>query len=338
MDERCRALLDAHVAFELRQWQGKALDKQVAAEVQHLWDWLAATPLEALIDAATIGNVVRESVLTREPGPGLAAGIGATIRRVLDDPLHADTRVADVLDQSVFEVGVALAADMEDARHALIRGVTRSPVYAAVASEVLYHGIRDYLFSDRALLRRIPGVSSLLSAGAGAVSKRLPQLEVQVEKQVRAYLEANLSRTLAQSETFLAEALTADRIRALGDQIWEALADRPLLAARVLTDDDVDALADFGVVVWNQLRDTEYVDELVARVIDAIYAEHGSRPVTDLLADVGVDAPGLARDAQRLIKPLAARARADGSLEALLRRRLEPFYASSAAAKVLGGA
>lgn len=336
MDDRCRALLEAHVAFELRQWQGKALDKHVAAEVQHLWDWLSATPLEALIDAATVGELVRESVLAREPGPGLATGIGAVARHVLDDPLHADTRVAEVLDQSVFETGVALAADMKDARHALIRSVARSPIYAAVASEMLYHGIRDYLFSDRALLRRIPGVSSLLSAGAGAVSKRLPQLEAQVEKQVRAYLEANLSRTLAQSEAFLAEALTAERIRALGDQVWEALADRPLLAARALTDDDVDALAEFGVLVWNQLRDTVYVDELVARVIDAVYAEHGPRPVTDLLGDLGVDAAGLTRDARRLIKPLVARARADGALEILLRRRLEPFYASAAASKALG--
>ena len=336
MNETARELLDAHVAFELRQWRGKALERHLAREVGHLWDWAGETPLAAVADAATVRGAARRLVLERSLGEDLAAEVGAIARHLVAHPVNRETTVADVIDRELFDRGADLVADLEDLRERLIRRALHGRLYRMLASDLLYHGIKGFLFSDRALLQRIPGVSSLLRKGAGSVNKRLPGLEAQIERQVRAYLEGNLERTLRHSETFLLGTLTAERIHALADEVWAAAADRTLAADDVLDVDETEALTDFGLAVWERLRASDYVRTLVDAAIDDFYGRWGDRPLTEAAAIVGIGRDTLEREALALAPPVVDALRESGYLEALIRRRLEPCYASKAAARLLG--
>lgn len=336
MDDRLQALLDAHVAFELKQWRGKTLDKHLAAEASALWRWAEDLPLNQLADVERVQAAARRLALDLPLPDTLAETIAAMTRHLLRLSLNRETTVSEVLDQAVFEEGVELVAGLEQARTALIRGVSDNPVYAALASELIYNGIKDYLFSDQALLKRIPGVSSLVSAGTSAVSRGAPGLEDQVEKRVRGYIESNLASTLERSEEFLLAALTPERIRELGDQLWDLLADRPLAIDHALTDADIEALVHYGHRLWGQLRETEYVVALVDEGVAHFFTLHGDDSVASLLERVGVTEDVLIDEACTLLPPLVEVACETGFLEGFVRRRLAPFYRSQAAADALG--
>lgn len=337
MDKQLQALLDAHVAFEVRQWRGKTFDKHLDDEARALWRWLAELPLDQLADIGRTQDAARRLALDLPLSDALAETIAGMVRHLLRLQLNRDTTVSEVLDQAVFEEGVALVASLEQAHVSLIRGASQNPLYTALASELIYNGIRDYLFSDQALLKRVPGLSSLLNAGTDAVNRNAPGLEAQVEKRIRSYIETNLTRTLENSEEFLLEALTEERIRDLGDKLWDVLADRPLAIDRAFTDDGIDALVAFGHRVWGQLRETEYVAALLDEGIAHFFALHGEDSVASLLERLGLTEDTLAGEATTILPPLVEVADETGYLEAFVRRRLEPFYQSKPAADTLEG-
>lgn len=335
MPKQLQALLDAHVQFELRQWRDKAMTSHLDAEAQTLWRWLSAISLNQLADKQRVQDAARRLALDMPVPDALTDTIVAMAQHLLRLPKNHDTTLSEVLDQALFDEGVELIGALKDARASAIHSVSNNPLYTAMASELIYNGIRDYLFSDQALLNRIPGLSSLMSAGSSAVNRSAPGLEAQVEKRVRAYIETNLGRTLENSETFLLEALTEERIRELGDKLWSRLSERPLAIGRALTDDDIATLVGFGHRLWCQLRETEYLADMLDAGVAQFFALHGEDSVAALLERIGLSEQTLAAEAVTIVPPLAKVADEAGYLEGFVRRRLEPFYQSEAAAEVL---
>lgn len=335
MKESLQALLNAHVEFELNQWHGEALQRRLQVEAKALWQWLEKLPLSRLADRKRSQDALRRLALELPLPAELAETIAAMAQQLLALESNRKTTVSEVLDQEMFEEAVELFAGLEEARMSLIRGAADNPLYSALAAELIYNGIRDYLFSDQALLKRIPGLASLVSVGSSAVNRGAPGLEAQVEKRIRAFIQGNLARTLENSEEFLLAALTPERIRALGDKLWQRLAERPLALDHVVTDDGIDALVTYGHRLWGQLRETEYLAEMLDAGVDQFFELHGEDSVASLLERIGLGADTLAAEATRILPPLVEVARDSGYLEALLRRRLEPFYQSRAARDAL---
>ena len=200
-----------------------------------------------------------------------------------------------------------------------------------MVSEILYNGIRDYLTSDNSLTQKIPGVSSLLNKGAGALSKRIPDLE----GRLRSSVENNLNRTLKQSEKFLNDSLTDDRIRDIAAELWNMIQHSHLSVANVLEEDDVDAVVAYGFKLWLHLRETDYLAELIREGIEHVFNEYGSTKLTKLLEMVGVNKKLLQAEALSIVPAIIEVADESGFLEATIRRRFEPFYASKEAGKLL---
>jgi len=335
MNDRQRELFEAHVRFELDRLQGTALEKSIREEIAAFWEWADQTTLQSLTTVERIQDIARRLVVELELPDELADTIGVIAKHLVNLDINRETRIADVLDEDVFDQGVELVVGLRDLREAAVRRTTNSPLYAMLASDLLYHGIRDYLFSDSALLKRLPGVSSLLSKGAGAVSKRMPGIEEQIETRVRGFIESNLSRTIAQSEEFLLRTLTDERVRKLGADIWDDIQHSHLSLADVLDDAEVDDIVVFGMTVWRQLRETEYVTALIDEGIAEFFAEHGEDTIAALLERVGVDRAIIEREALELVPPLLDVAAESGYLEATVRRRLEAFYDSDTTAALL---
>lgn len=335
MNNQLDKLLDAHVAFELSQWRGKALERNLKAEAVAFWAWAQEIRLDELSHPGRVQATARRLVLEMELPDALADMIADVAKHLVGLPLNRETTVADVLDENVYDEGVELLIELQSLREALIKASMESPVFAAMASEVLYQGIKDYVFSDSGVLKAIPGVSSLISRGTSAVNKRMPKLEAEVEKRVRSFLETNMTRTLKRSETFLLETLTAERIRAIAAELWDAIADVRLSAGDTLADDDIDRLAEYGLTVWRQLRETEYLEQMIDAGIARFFELYGRRPVAELLESVGVTEKLIRQEAVAQLPPLVEVALEADYLEAFLRRRLEPFYHSRQAAKAL---
>ncbi|GAB3670780.1 hypothetical protein [Salinisphaera aquimarina] len=324
------ALLEAHVAFEIEQWQGKGAARRLRAEVDAIWAWAKDTPLHRLVSVDTVRGAAERLALDMTLPDRLAAVIGHIADHLIRLDVNHDTRVQDVVDEALFEDGVSLFVELEALRSRLIKRLLDSPVYTALASDVLYQGIKDYIFADSGAIKSIPGVSSLIKGSTSAVSKRLPGLEAQVEKRVRGYIENNTAKTLARSEQLLLESLDETRIRAIADEIWTQIHAKPLSIDDVIDRDELQKLVDFGLRVWQELRETQYVGELVDQAVVSFFDEYGDQPITELLQHVGVDRDLLRQEAEVLAPAVIDGLAESGLLEGVIRRRLEAFYTSKA--------
>src|SRR5207247_2646734 len=69
--------------------------------------------------------------------------------------------------------------------------------------------------------------------------------------------------------------------------------------------------------------------------IDVVFDAYGSLTIGALLAELGIDRDRLALDAQLLVPPAMEAIRATGLLEPFVRARLQPFFNSDAALRLL---
>lgn len=329
------ALFEAHVDFETAQWRGSAAPLRLRAEVDAFWEWAGKTPLNALVSADTVYGVAERLALDIELPERLAQTIGEIANDLVRLDVNRETRVEDVVDEALFEEGVSLFVELEELRNRLIRRVLDSPVYRALASDVLYQGIKDYIFSDTGAINAIPGVSSLFKGSSSALGKRLPGLEAQVEKRVRAYIRDNTAKTLLNSQQRLLDSLDEARIRVIADEIWTSVRDQPLSVADVVDANELQRLVDYGLRVWRALRATVYVGDLVNEAVQSYFTRHGDSPISELLAQVGVDRDLLRQEAEKLAPTVIDGLAQTGLLEDLIRRRLEPFYRSAAFERAL---
>jgi hypothetical protein len=338
MTKPASALFEAHVAFELEQWRGKGAAKRLKAEVDAFWEWGGETTLETLVSVATVRGTAERLALDMALPDALAGVIGDIADDLIRLDVNRETRVQDVVDEALFDDGVSLFVELEELRSRLIKRALDSPVYTALASDVLYQGIKDYIFSDTGAIQSIPGVSSLIKGSSSAISKRMPGLEAQVEKRVRAYIENNTAKTLARSEQLLLDSLDEARIRAIAAEIWTAVHDKPLSIDDVVDADELQKLVDYGLRIWQELRETQYVGDLVDAAVVSYFARNGSRSITDVLGDVGVDRELLRQEAETLAPMVIEGLAETGLLEDLVRRRLGAFYSSKAFETALGEA
>lgn len=312
------SLLEAHVAFELGQWRGEALDVRIREEVAAFNAWSGQLTLADFSDAERIQELARERVLGGDLPDALIQTIQSIAEHLIGLPVNRETRLRDVVDDEIFNAGVELAIDLRHVRQEIIGRAVESPLYAMLVGEILYNGIKAYLAAS----------SKLLGKGASMLGRGLSALDNQVEKRLRAWIATNSGPLARQSRKFLDHALTDQRIREVAEEVWNDLRESPMSIREALQDGDLDAITEFSSQAWLHLRDTEYVRELVDEGIAEFYRLNGSTPVRELLDMVGVSADVIEREAVSLTPRLIAAADRAGELEAAIRRRLEPFYAS----------
>lgn len=332
MSAQSEQLLQAHVAFELKQWRGKTLEKRIKEDISAFWDWAKGLPLSEFSSPEQVTDIARRLVHEMPLPEGITGIIGTVTKHLINLPVNSETRIADVLDEELYDEGTELIISLRELREELIRQAVNSPVYGSLVTEILYNGIRDYLTSDNALTQKIPGVSSLLNKGAGAISKRIPDLE----NRLRQSVETNLNRTIKQSEKFLNESLTDKRIRHIAEELWSMLQHSPLSIAELVADEDIDDIIAYGFKLWLHLRETEYLVELIREAIEHVFSEYGDSKLSKLLEMVGVNKKLLQAEALAIVPAIIEVADASGFLEETIRRRFEPFYASKEAAKLIG--
>lgn len=330
-----QAMLEAHVAFEMARLTGPAAVETVTSEVDGLLGWLADVTLLQLVAPQDVTDVVVSASRRMDSAQGLAL-----LEDVLDGVLaglaeNSDT-VGDLVGTDDVQRWAVALAGMQKARAALLASVTSSTMYTRLVAHVVYHGLKSYVLTENVLAKRIPGASSLVRLGQRSLGAAAPGLEQNIDRQLIAFVDANIADTVRESQRFLDGMLDTDLVAEVSVTAWSPFADRPLAALPDAVDrDELTRLLEATWAQWDQLRGTPAYERLVGDAVEAFFAAHGERPVLDLLADLGVT-PDVARDwAVAFAVPMLEHAVTTGYLEQRVRARLAAFYDSygSAAAK-----
>jgi DNA-binding transcriptional ArsR family regulator len=149
-------------------------------------------------------------------------------------------------------------------------------------------------------------------------------------------LSDSLPGLISRSEQFLHSALSDEELRDSVMAAWVSLEDRTIAELHEgLGDVQLQEFVVLGYEFWLQFRKTGYFENCARAVVSHLFDKYGERPLTDLLGDMGVSREVVMAEIDAYAIPVIDVLREEGYVEALVRRRLAPFYKSAAARKIL---
>lgn len=327
-------LLEAQVAFFLKDFQGESLKQHLAIEAEAYCDLLEHISARELLDADQVISWIERNILGYEPTEGLRKQAVMLFEMGLNNPGHQQMPMRQLINRQIYDVMVERIVSRPALRQEVIHSVLGSPVYHRLLSDVLYHSISDYLMKENPLSKNVPGMSSLMKMGKGVIGK-LGNLDQAIEQTIKHYLQHNIRGTAAFSETLVDQALNADTLRALADQLWPRLEAYELgQATRHL---ELEGLSYLAMVFWNQVRQTDYMKQQVSYLVKGWYAQFGDEPAMDVLDNLGIRREQLVREVVALGYPLVSAWVRSGHIEKRLREHLQRFFTDAGTQHLLGG-
>jgi hypothetical protein len=328
-------LLNAHVAFLAEELSGPGLQALVEEEIDEALVNLRKLRVSDITTRSAVKSTLHALILQpawQDPLRDLAESL---VQALHGDAVHSRTAVADLVDDERFQTLLELSVDMAPLRERVVREIISSPLYAAFAADLLYAGIKGYLL-ENVVARRIPGAQSMMKLGRAVLSKATPDLEATIEEGLKKYIIDAVQASTEGSIRFLLGDQAIRLFRRSANEVWQRARDTDLGQMRdAVTPEEVQTLAHTGYQLGATLRHSRWLRTLGDTAIDTFFELYESRPVAELLDQLGIHRDALVEETMRHAPKLMATLKKKKMLEPLLRRRLRGFYRSGAVERVL---
>lgn len=329
-------LFEAHVKHEVAALKGAKLKKFLEQEVDELLGYAEKVPLGRLISPEQVMGVIKRIAVNMELDAGIPELAAEMAAEVLKAPVQADTTLGDILSREQASGFIEEALELRQQRERIISEIMAHPVYQELVSNVVYHGLVNYLYEDNLITRSVPGVGSVMKFGKKMANKAVPGLDETFERRIKAWLAESLPGLIVRSEQFLHRALTDDELRDSVMAAWVSLENQTIAELQDgLGEVELQEFVVLGYDFWLNFRKTAYFEGCARAVVEHLFAKYGDRPVMDLLNDIGVTRDVIVTEIAELGLPIIDVLHKEGYVEALVRRRLGSFYKSAAAKKLL---
>lgn len=337
MNQKARALLEAHVQYELAQFAEDRIESSLRAELELIFDYAAGRSVEDLVPRAQavewILAELKEARLSPDSLAFLASASDSLIAAAEKSPEH----IGDLIRKEDHERAVDVLIESSQMRADMSRDFARSMFFRRLISEVLFFSIKRFLGEDNILAKSIPGVSSLFKFGQNLVNQAMPNLDENVTRVIKDFISKNMDSVVRYTETVLTGQMDDKLIRELADSFWEDVEKRPV--AQIAADyKQVPGarVQDASNSFWNHLRGTEFASRMARTAVEAWFDFFGKRQIGSVLAEAAWPRERVIDAAIKGALPIFKDARDNGALEKILRRRLEGFYSSPQASAILG--
>lgn len=334
--ELADALLEQHVKHELASLKGKSLRRFLEQEVDELFEYANRVTLGRLTSAEQVMGLIQRIVVDMELDAGIPELAADMATKVLNAEVQKETPLRDIITREQATGFLEEALELKQQRERVISEIMSHPVYQELVSNLVYQGVVNYLYEDNVITKSVPGVGSVMKFGKRMANKAVPGLDESFERRFKAWLSDSLPGLISRSEQFLHKSLSDDELRDSVMAVWVSLEDRTIADLQEgLGDIQLQEFVVLGYEFWLQFRKTPYFEGCVRAVVTHLFELYGDRPIVDLLSDVGVNREVVMAEVDGYALPVIDVLREEGYLEALIRRRLKPFYKSAAARKIL---
>jgi hypothetical protein len=315
------ALLEAHVQHVLAAWHGDAAARTIAERVSSLFAWFGEVKLDQVATRAQVMGLIQRHVIELRASGGITELAGELSQLVFSSRKSAATRLDQVLTDEEYGEFADKVIALEGVRRGLIALVAQSEAFGVFRTRVIARTLSALVFR-RAGLRDVTG-------------RLLPALEQRVTGALTRYFERRERAPLA-AERELLELVDPEWLRSLIDEIWAALAPKQLSETfAFIGGQDLEDFVVLGYEFWLRYRRSDYFREIMEEMVDHFFAKYGRLSLAELLEDMGVDEPMIARELDTFLVPLLDEAARSGFLEQQIRASLGAFYRSPAVEALL---
>lgn len=315
--------------FLMNRLQGDALRETITREAAAFYDWGGTATMNSVINTEKLKQHISRLVKTLPVSGELREIIVNAVISVLESDLNDGTNLQTVVPKKEYDKTIAHFATFSKVRMDVVRLVLDSPIYSTLISDVLYHGIKDYIVTENPLVKNVPGVSSLMKLGAKGLNKAMPKLEETAEVTIKKFINANLRSSVDLSERILNNALSEDNIRTIADHFWSTLSEKEFSRAKKYVEQDkINDTAELVEDFWKEIREAEYLHNMIHQVVDFLFAQFGERTVTDLLNKLGYDQAFVVPELQQILPDLLERDAVKALVQERVQATLADFYSS----------
>lgn len=334
--EAASALLEAHVKFELAGFKGAKLRKFAEREVQELFRQADELTLNHISSVDRVMAAIQRVFVEADVGSNLSGVAADLAGAVLQAPAQSETRLKDILTREQAVTLLEQALKFQRQREKLIRKVMDNPVYQELVADLVYNGLVNYLQDENGISRAVPQVGSILEFGKRMANRASPGLEQRIERRIKDWLADRLPVLIGRSERFLNEALSHEELHEAVMAGWDQIENRTLAELKQGTEGlELDELVVVSRDFWAHFRTTDYFRGCCRAAVERMFEQYGEMSLAALLDKLGVTETMVMTEVEANLLPIADVLRDQGYLEALLRRRLEPFYRSAAVTRIL---
>lgn len=335
-DPRAQALLDAHVAWQLEQLQGAALEQALGAQLDRALAVFTQLKLKDVVRAGDVRAVALKYTADIRIGGLIPELSGQVARELYNYGMRSQTRLEELCSDAQFEELLDKLLELRTLRETLARQSVSNPIFAGLVAELLHTGIRDYLRRGEEASARVPGARSALKLGRRVVERARPDLGQVLDEGLRTFVQKQTQASLRVSERFLLEAIEGEELRRALRELWDEHKHRSLASiGRFASGLDIEELFVIGYEYWQDLRQNPLFAELLGRGVDEVYAQLAPLTLAEILERIGLSREMMLEDALRFAPPVIKALQRRKLLEPLVRAQLAGFYSSAACAQAL---
>ena len=327
-------LLDAHVAFVVRELTDDSFAGLVRTEIDWVLDRAEHVVLGDVVDRAAVTAVaVKYATRTTLAGaiPDIVGEIAARLRM---HPAN-EMRLDEIVPRARAEAFAAKIAELRPLRRRIAGLVAESPVVQSWLAGYLRSIALWPVAANRRMAGRVPGVNRALALGERVGERLAGGALTEADLRSRELAETAAATLLQQWGAGLADGVTDAEFAEALLTVWDQVAARPVRDLLAADDTDLIDLVVLAFETWLELRDGAYVPALIEMGVDYFFDTYRDYPLNELLDEFGIARNDLVEEALRFGPRALSALAASGDLEAFVRRQLARFYDSAEAQAAL---
>lgn len=320
-----KKIYDAHVAFELEQFDGKNLKSNIKEEVDAAWKWMESTTLNDISSAEKVKDFLernlKDRTLTKHQREYLI-DLGEAIHQLA---LKSKHNLSDFITKETYFKVADYIIEQKEVREDIIEKIVRNPFYGEMLADTLYDGIKSFMAESGPTNETVGG--SIFNLGKSLVGAALSGVQDNIDKNIKKFISTNLSKALEDSEENLKERLSDAKLKMIAKNIWNKAEDIKIkdLAKNVKTSHIV-RIVEGGENIAKDLIAADAVKELTHFIIDHFFEYDGKKSIADILEDNGIDKKVILKEAEEAVVPIIASMQKSGFLKERIEHRLTKFY------------
>ncbi|SRR5690554_517876 len=291
------------------------------AESTTFADWLPKSVVLPLVN-----YYVKDMPLSDE----LAGRLHSVAMRVYQHPRLEEVCWGDVIDEKELGELIDLALSLKSL-HLVVRRVARNRLVIDAISDMMYNAITGFVSQSTAkagqMASNIPGAGSVFKLGKSVVGRATSGFEKSAEDNIKRYISSNIKSIVTSSEKRLQKAIDDGRLKNALLSNWKNVKNQPLASLKdYASEKDIQQSIEGAVTFWHQFRESPYLTNIIEYLSDAVYDYLHKVPAKELLDEVGISAPFITQELDRIMAPILEHWHQQGWIQDFYERQLRPFW------------
>ena len=274
--------------------------------------------LKNVVTLHQLQAVVQKYAFELNLGPDILEFIGVAAQKIHHYVVHSPTVLNGLLSDDNFELWLFKILELEQLKHYLQQHIAHNPqihhISIQLANQILesntpwLNQLRHYTVKQKHLRSKV----------LSFIQEQQQHIELKLEQQLAAAIRTQLCQILQ---------LPNDDLANIAQFIWSDLKQRPLKES-FSQFQSID-FEEFFILVyesWKELRQTDFMQDIILHVVDAFYSYFGDFSLQELLHAVSLNEADLRMEAQRFGPHCLSALDSHNLLDSIIATLIVPFY------------